>query len=134
MRARWSAAFLLVLSWFLPVGAQAQVVPQVVRQVSTAQAGPQTVVRPTPQTAGAPDAPRQQAHSGVRQVPHQAPDARAWAGAYGLAGPAAAGVLGGGVAGYRAPWAVVVPAAAGEGPTVRAPSAAAARAPPSTGF
>ncbi|MFI7614503.1 hypothetical protein ACIBP6_25060 [Nonomuraea terrae] len=134
MRARWSAAFLLLLSWFLPAGAQAQVVPQVVRQISVAQAGPQTAARPAPQTAGLPDAARQQAQSGVRQAPHQAPDARAWAGAYGPAGPGTAGVLGSGATGFRAAWVVVVPAVAGDEPPVRAPSSAAARAPPSTGF
>ncbi|MEU8360302.1 hypothetical protein AB0C27_30240 [Nonomuraea sp. NPDC048882] len=111
MRTRLSAAFLLLLSWFLPPAAHAQAVAQ----ITVAQA-----------QAWRPD----QHHSGVRQLPPPAPALRAWAGPGSTTGTPAA--LATGLPAFHAPWAVVVGDPAAGTPPARRPLAAAARAPPST--
>ncbi|MEV0160699.1 hypothetical protein [Nonomuraea fuscirosea] len=111
MRTRLSAAFLLLLSWFLPPAAHAQAV----QQITVAQA-----------QAWRPD----QHHSGVRQLPPPAPAVRAWAGPGSATGTTAA--LAAGLPAFHAPWAVVVASPADRAPVARRPLAAAARAPPST--
>ncbi|MEV0385424.1 hypothetical protein [Nonomuraea sp. NPDC050643] len=114
MRTRLSAALLLVLSWFLPATAHAQVV----QQVAAVQAVSWRA---------------EQQQSGMRQVPHPAPAMRAWTGLHGVTGPGAA-VLDAGLPGFRHPWAAIVASGSADAPALRRPIAAPARAPPSAAF
>ncbi|MFB4271696.1 hypothetical protein [Nonomuraea sp. GTA35] len=110
--ARLPAVLLLLLSWFLPATAHAQVAQQA------------TAVHAAVWRA-------EQHHSGVRQLPHPAPELRAWPGQGGTTGAAAA--LAAEPAGVRPAWAEVVPEPPLDVPAARRPLASAARAPPSTG-
>ncbi|WP_043617695.1 hypothetical protein [Nonomuraea candida] len=111
MHTRLSATLLLLLSWFLPATAHAQSVQQA------------AVISPATWRG-------EQHPSGVRQIPPPAPEVRAWSGPGGTTGAAAALVTE--RPGVRPPWAVVLPASRDDAPAARRPTAAAARAPPST--
>ncbi|MFC6370184.1 hypothetical protein [Nonomuraea thailandensis] len=110
---RLPAALLLLLSWFLPATAHAHVAQQ-------ASAVHAAVWR------------AEQHHSGVRQLPHPAPELRAWPGQGGTPGRAPA-TLAAERDGVRPAWAAVVPEPPLDVPAARRPLASAARAPPSTG-
>ncbi|MEV0826215.1 hypothetical protein [Nonomuraea rubra] len=111
--ARLPAVLLLLLSWFLPATAHAQAAQQA------------TAVHAAVWRA-------EQQHSGVRQLPHPAPELRAWPGQGGTTGAAAA--LAADLPGVRPAWATVVPEPPLDVPAARRPLASAARAPPSTGL
>ncbi|TYB52987.1 hypothetical protein FXF51_50330 [Nonomuraea sp. PA05] len=111
--SRLPAVLLLLLSWFLPATTHAQVT----HQITTVSAAAWRA---------------EQQHSGARQLPHPAPELRAWPGQGGTTG-SPAGTLAAGLPGVRPGWAAVVPEPSQDVPTARRPRASAARAPPSTG-
>ncbi|MET7328842.1 hypothetical protein [Nonomuraea sp. NPDC005650] len=110
MRTTLPAALLLLLSWFLPATAHAQVASHVVAVHA-----------------------RVQEPHGLQREPYREVVGQARHGLLGTAGPAGPAVLPSALPVPRRAWAAVVASPAADVPADRRPAAAPARGPPSTG-